>query len=166
MPPRSAPLFTKGTLVTEVTPSPEPSPDRRPRRTRRSSLSPSASATGQPAASQSPSAGPTATASSTRVEQGGSFTVSVTGLAAGEQISAVLNSQPLTITGIPAADARGAVTFRVTVPADFANGAHTLVITRADGSTLSRLGVQVVAAGTLARTGAELPWGLGLAPSR
>ena len=86
----------------------------------------------------------------------------MTGLAAGEQISAVLNSQPLTITGIPAADARGAVTFRVTVPADFATGAHTLVITRADGSTLSRLGVQVVADGTLARTGAELPWGLGL----
>ena len=155
-------LFTKGTLVTEVTPSPEPSPDPSTSPDPSVSPSPSASAPGQPSASQSPSAGPTATASSTRVEQGGSFTVSVTGLAAGEQISAVLNSQPLTITGIPAADARGAVTFRVTVPADFATGAHTLVITRADGSTLSRLGVQVVAAGTLARTGAELPWGLGL----
>ncbi|WAC69359.1 LPXTG cell wall anchor domain-containing protein [Microbacterium sp. SL75] len=74
----------------------------------------------------------------------------------------MLNSQPLTITGIPAADARGAVTFRVTVPADFATGAHTLVITRADGSTLARLGVQVVPAGSLARTGAEMSWALGL----
>ena len=54
------------------------------------------------------------------------------------------------------------MTFRVTVPADFATGAHTLVITRADGSTLSRIGIEVVPAGSLARTGAELPWGLGL----
>lgn len=161
-------LFAKGTLVSDTPPSPEPTPEpstspdptSSPEPSVSPSPQPSASASGQPAASPSPSA--TATASSSRVEQGGSFTVSVTGLSAGEQISAVLNSQPLTITGIPAADARGAVTFRVTIPADFATGAHTLVITRADGSTLSRLGVQVVAAGTLARTGAELPWGLGL----
>lgn len=106
--------------------------------------------------------GPTAVASSSRVEQGGSFTVAVTGLAAGEQISAVLNSQPLAITGIPVADARGAVTFRVTVPGDFAADMHTLVVTRADGSTVSRIGVEVLRARSLARTGAELPWGLGL----
>jgi len=54
------------------------------------------------------------------------------------------------------------VTFRVTVPADFATGAHTLVIARADASTLSRIGIEVVPAGSLARTGAELPWGLGV----
>ncbi|WP_295836595.1 LPXTG cell wall anchor domain-containing protein, partial [uncultured Microbacterium sp.] len=87
------------------------------------------------------------------VAQGGSYTVTVTGLTPGEQISAILRSTPLTITGIPAADAAGKVTFRVTVPADFATGAHTLTITRADGTTLTPLTLEVVAASSLATTG-------------
>jgi LPXTG-motif cell wall-anchored protein len=106
-----------------------------------------------PGATSSPQTTATATASANRIAQGGSFTVSVTGLSAGEQVSAVLRSTPLTITGIPAADASGTVTFRVAVPADFAVGAHTLTISRADGSPLAPLAIEVVAAGSLAATG-------------
>jgi GH43 family beta-xylosidase len=98
-----------------------------------------------------------ATASATRVAQGGSFTVTVTGLTAGEQVRAVLYSEPLAIGGIPAADTDGTVTFRVNVPADFATGAHTLVVTRADGSDVNPLAIEVVPAGSLAVTGADVP---------
>ncbi|WP_230009843.1 LPXTG cell wall anchor domain-containing protein, partial [Microbacterium sp. Bi128] len=102
-------------------------------------------------------------ASATRVEQGGSFTVTVTGLNAGEQLTATLNSTPTVITGIPAAGADGTVTFRVSVPSTLAPGAHTVVITRADGAVLSPLAIEVFAKGTLAATGAQAPWGLALA---
>jgi 5'-nucleotidase len=51
-----------------------------------------------------------------RIERGASFTVTLTGLGAREQVVATLNSDPIVITGIPAADAAGRVTFTVTVP--------------------------------------------------
>ncbi|PVE68141.1 hypothetical protein DC432_12065 [Microbacterium testaceum] len=86
----------------------------------------------------------------------------MTGVKPGEQLAATLNSQPLVITGIPKADDRGSVTFRVNVPADFALGTHTLVIVRDDGRTFASIPVQVVAPGALAATGADLPWGLGI----
>jgi len=117
----------------------------------------------EPTAQPSPGAsGPVATASATRVAQGQSFDVTVTGLNPGEQISAVLRSTPLPIAGIPVADASGRVAFRVVVPADFATGAHTLEIARADGAVFSRLGVEVVAAGSLAKTGADVALAAGL----
>ncbi|KLD31345.1 hypothetical protein TB15x_23540, partial [Xanthomonas perforans] len=56
----------------------------------------------------------------------------------------------------------GRVVFRVTVPADFAPGAHTLDVTRADGSVLARLGIEVVAAGSLAKTGTDVAFAAGL----
>ncbi|MDT0117126.1 LamG-like jellyroll fold domain-containing protein [Microbacterium sp. PRF11] len=205
-------LFTKGTLETEVTPSPTPTatPTSSPTPTATPTTSPEPTAsptsspeptvtptsspeptvtpttspeptasptaspepttapTGQPTSAPNPTAsatsaaGVTATASASRVERGGSFTVTVTGVAPGEQLAATLNSQPLVITGIPRADARGQVTFRVNVPADFALGAHTVAIVRADGGPLATIPVQVVAAGSLAATGADLPWGLGI----
>ncbi len=102
-------------------------------------------------------------ASATRVEQGGSFTVTVSGLNAGEQLTATLNSTPIVITGIPAADASGTVTFRVSVPAALEPGAHTVVIARADGTVLPALTIQVARTGTLAATGAQGPWGIALA---
>jgi len=117
----------------------------------------------EPTAQPSPGAsGPVATASATRVAQGQSFDVTVTGLNPDEQISAVLRSTPLPIAGIPVADASGRVAFRVVVPADFAPGAHTLEIARADGGVFSRLGVEVVAAGSLAKTGADVALAAGL----
>uniref|UniRef100_UPI0022E2B817 LPXTG cell wall anchor domain-containing protein n=1 Tax=Microbacterium testaceum TaxID=2033 RepID=UPI0022E2B817 len=42
-------------------------------------------------------------------------------------------------------------------PGDFATGAHTLQITRADGTALTPLAIEVVTAGSLATTGASLP---------
>lgn len=133
---------------TPVVPTPTPTPDP----TASPGPSPTVTPTEQPT---SPSTAK-AVANTVRVSQGASFSVSVTGLSAGEQISAVLHSASLTVTGIPGADAAGAVTFRVAVPADFATGAHTLVVTRADGSTVDRLAIQVVAAGSLAATGTSV----------
>jgi LPXTG-motif cell wall-anchored protein len=144
------PSATPGPTATAeptATPSATPEPTVAP------TPQPTASAQPTPGASVSPATTATATASATRVAQGGSYTVTVTGLIPGEQISAILRSTPLTITGIPAADAAGKVTFRVTVPADFATGAHTLTITRAAGTTLTPLPVEVVAASALATTG-------------
>ena len=126
---------------------------------------PTANPTGQPTGSPtaSPSTSARITASAARVEQGGSFTVTVSGLNAGEQLTATLNSTPIVITGIPAADASGTVTFRVNVPATLEPGAHTVVIKRADGTVLPALAVEVVRKGALAATGAQAPWGIALA---
>ncbi|WP_308797427.1 choice-of-anchor I family protein [Agromyces silvae] len=111
--------------------------------------------------------------SSPTVQQGGSFDVAVTGLAPGQQISATLFSAPLVIDGIPAANADGAVSFTVRVPADFAVGAHTLIVESAGFEPIANA-VTVTAAGGaggagggagsgLASTGADVLPGLVLA---
>lgn len=141
------------TLTGTTTPTPEPTNPPSP------SPSPSSSAS-TPGGTATTAV--TATADKTRVAQGESLTVTATGLRPGEQVSAILHSTPLTVTGIPAADASGRVVFRVTVPADFAPGAHTLDVTRADGSVLARLGIEVVAAGSLAKTGTDVAFAAGL----
>jgi len=81
--------------------------------------------------------------------------VTVTGLHSGERISAELHSTPVTVSGIPAADVGGSVTFTVRVPADAAVGAHTLVVSDAAGTVIARLPIEVVDAGAavLASTG-------------
>ncbi|MFJ4036533.1 choice-of-anchor I family protein [Microbacterium sp. NPDC090007] len=151
------------------TPTPSPTPTGSPTTSPSPTTAPTGAPTGQPTGSpttvptSSPTTGVKVTASTTRVEQGGSFTVTVTGLNAGEQLTATLNSTPTVITGIPAADASGAVTFRVSVPATLEPGAHTVVITRADGTVLPAVTIDVARKGTLAATGAQGPWGLALA---
>ena len=95
-----------------------------------------------------------------RIERGSSFTVTLTGLGAFEQVVATLNSDPIVITGIPAADANGRVTFTVNVPQSLPLGTHHLIVLGADGRVVLNLPLQVVGEGTLATTGAELPWGL------
>lgn len=147
-------------LVTSTTPTPDPT----------ATASPTAAPTGAPSPSPSstlPSTGGTTAGVSTtglsaggRIERGGSFTVTLTGLGAFEQVAATLNSQPIVITGIPAADAGGRVTFTVTVPRTLEVGTHHLIVLGADGRVLLNLPVQVVGEGTLATTGAELPWGI------
>lgn len=97
----------------------------------------------------------TVTLSTTRVEQGGSFRVSVSGLTAGQQISATLFSEPMVITGIPAADADGRLAFTVAVPGDLETGAHTLVLST-DGEQDIRVPITVVLAGSLANAGGDL----------
>ncbi|MBB2975571.1 beta-xylosidase [Microbacterium endophyticum] len=96
------------------------------------------------------------------VEQGGTLRVSVTGLAPGQQIGATLRSEPIVVTGIPAADASGSVYFEVPIPSDFALGAHRLIITSPGYDDLV-IGVSVVAPGVLAVTGAQVPLGILLA---
>lgn len=91
-----------------------------------------------------------------RVEAGGSLSVTVSDLEPGQQIGAVIHSDPLTVTGIPAADAQGAVTFSAKIPADFALGEHTLEIS-ADGRDPIVIDITVVAAGSLAVTGGQVP---------
>ncbi|QBR87893.1 LPXTG cell wall anchor domain-containing protein [Microbacterium wangchenii] len=97
-----------------------------------------------------------------RVERGDTLSVTLTELQPGQQVAATLFSEPITVTGIPAANASGTVTFSVPVPADFAVGAHTLAITAA-GLPQINVGVTVLAAGALAVTGGQSPWAFALA---
>lgn len=111
-----------------------------------------------------------------KVAQGGTLRVRVSGLEPGQQIAATLRSEPIVVTGIPAADANGNVSFAVQIPADLPLGAHTLVVESAGREPIS-VGVTVVASGAgagaasgegtasgeLAVTGAQLPWGIALA---
>lgn len=92
------------------------------------------------------------------VEQGGSLPVAISGLTAGQQVGATLYSDPIVITGIPAADADGRTAFVVRVPSSLELGAHTLVIS-APGQADIRVAVEVVAPSALAATGGTFPIG-------
>ncbi|SDQ08761.1 ExeM/NucH family extracellular endonuclease [Microbacterium sp. cf332] len=102
--------------------------------------------------------------STTRVEQGGFIDVRVTGLEPGQQIGATLYSDPIAVSGIPAAGAEGTTSFRVAIPAELPLGAHTLRITSGNEQPLD-FAITVVRAGALAVSGAEAPLGALLAAS-
>lgn len=146
-----APALRSVTMRVTVTPTATPTPTPTPTAT------PTASPTATPTATPAPTVGASATASTSTVAQGDTLTVTVSGLKPGEQVSAVLHSDPITVTGIPAADTNGRVAFRVQIPSDLAPGAHTIVVTRADGTPLAPLALTVVPVGALATTGATLP---------
>ncbi len=154
--------ISEATMPADPTPTPTPTPTTTPTPT------PTATATVEPTATSTPTATPTATASATAtlsavsVERGGAVRVTVTGVLPGEQLSATLFSDPITITGIPAADASGRVEFDVRIPSSLESGQHSVVVVRADGSQVARLPLTVFAKGTLAATGAEMPLGVGL----
>ena len=111
-----------------------------------------------------------------RVAQGGTLNVTVQGLNGGEQIAATLHSDPIVVTGIPAASPEGTTAFAIQIPKDFEVGAHTLVI-ESDGRAPIETAVEVTAAPTepkptptptppgpgLPITGAEAPYAIGLA---
>ncbi len=132
---------TATVVISGATPSPTPTP------------TPDPTPTGPP--------GSTATAafSSTTVAQGGVVRVSVSGLQAAEQTTAEVHSDPIRVTGIPAADAGGRVVFDVTIPSDLAPGAHTIAIWRADGSVVAQQQITVTAKAALASTGGRTPIG-------
>ncbi len=93
--------------------------------------------------------------------QGGSVTFVGTGFTAGEKVGAVVNSDPVDLGSFTVA-ADGTLSIGWRVPADFAVGAHTIVITLADGTTVTgsfTVTAAAVASGNaaLATTGAELP---------
>ncbi|MFJ4036939.1 ricin-type beta-trefoil lectin domain protein [Microbacterium sp. NPDC090007] len=147
-----------------VTPTPEPSVTPTPEPSVTPTSGPSASGSAQPSASTRPAPGSAVSAvlSATSVEQGGSVRVTMAGLAPGEQVRAVLHSDPVVITGIPAATASGALVFTVPIAPTTPVGAHTIVVTGADGGQLARLPLTVVTPGQLAATGAQLPLGIAL----
>lgn len=62
------------------------------------------------------------------VMQGEELEVTVTGLKPGQQIAAELHSDPIIVSGIPAADANGTTQFSVPIPADFQTGDHMLMV--------------------------------------
>lgn len=152
--------------TTEPTPTPTATPTASPTATPTATPEPTTEPTGTPTPTASPTSTPDATpsvsVSTTTVERGGIVRVTVTGLAAGEQVTAELRSDPIRIAGIPAADASGRVTFDVQIPGDLAAGSHTIVVYAADGSVIRSVPITVVAAGQLAATGAQAPLGAGL----
>lgn len=96
-----------------------------------------------------------------RVEQGGTLSVTLTGLEPAQTVAATLFSEPIPVSGIPAADGLGALQFDIPIPSDFDLGAHRLVLTTA-GEDPIQVGVTVLTPGALAATGTQLPWGLAL----
>jgi len=142
---------TAKVVVASASPSPSPTPTSTP------SPTPTASASPSPDTAPTAAPAPSATLSAPTVAQGGTVTVTVAGLTPGTQIGAELHSDPIVITGIPAADAAGAVRFAVRVPTALPTGAHTIVVLAADGTELARLPLRVTAAGALASTGAANP---------
>lgn len=163
--PTSSPTATP-TAEPTASPTAEPTATPTAEPTAHPTASSAPTATAGPTASTAPTTGPVArpqaTLSASSVERGGTVRVTVSGLEPGEQVSAELRSEPVRISGIPAADAAGRVAFDVRVPSDFAVGAHTVIVTGADATVIARLPLTVVAKGTLAATGAQPALGGGL----
>jgi DUF1680 family protein len=143
------------TVTPTATPEPTGTPTVEP--TASPTSPPTVSPTAQPTASPAPAAAPAAAASTSQVERGGVVRVTVSGLKPGEQVTAELQSDPIRVTGIPAADAAGRVAFDVRIPADLPTGTHHIVVRAADGTEIARLPIMVAAKGTLAATGAQAP---------
>jgi len=168
--PREVPDDSGATPTPTPTPSATPTPTATPEPTATPTVAPTATPepTGEPTATptvsptRTPDAAPSVSVSTMTVERGGIVRVTVTGLAAGEQVTAELRSAPIRIAGIPAADAKGRVTFDVQIPGDLAAGGHTIVVFGADGSVIRRVPITVVAVGQLAATGAQAPLGAAL----
>lgn len=91
---------------------------------------------------------------------GGKITFAGTGFTPGASVNATVHSDPVDL-GTFVAGADGTLSFGWTIPTDFAVGAHTIVITLADGSTITAAFTITAGAGgadgDLATTGAELP---------
>lgn len=148
------------TATPTATPTPTPTATPTPTPTASPTASPSASPV--PTGSASPTATPSVAVSASTVERGGSMRVSVSGLRAGEQISAELHSDPIRIGGIAAADASGRTAFEVQVPSSLPVGAHTVFVWDGAGTLIAQIPVTVVPAGQLAVTGAQTPSALAL----
>lgn len=109
---------------------------------------------------------PQLTLSSASVVQGGSVTVTVVGLTAGERVRFELHSDPI-VLGSAVADAQGTVRASVTIPRSAPTGTHTVVAVAAT-SPQSSAALTVTAAdsgnhagtGPLGSTGGTIPIGL------
>ncbi|WBU39116.1 choice-of-anchor I family protein [Homoserinibacter sp. YIM 151385] len=77
--------------------------------------------------------------------QGETVQVALSGLTPGQQVSAVLRSEPIVIEAIPAASAAGTTAFEIAIPEDFEVGSHSLTISSA-GETPVVIDMSVVSA--------------------
>ncbi len=106
---------------------------------------------------------PSVTTSLSSVPQGQTISFTGTGFAPNEPVSGVVNSDPVSL-GSALTNANGAVVFTWTVPADFAVGMHTVVLTGglSGASAAATFEVTAAAPACVARTvsGATLNWGL------
>lgn len=103
--------------------------------------------------------------SATTVTAGGTLRLTGAGFTAGERVSVVLHSTPVTLA-TTTASATGSIALSVTIPASTPAGAHTLVVTGADSGLTASAALTVAAAAAdpaLASTGSDLLGGLGLA---
>lgn len=97
--------------------------------------------------------------------QGATVTFAGTGFTPGEKVTATVQSEPVDLGSFVVAN-DGSLSVAWKIPADFAAGAHSIVITRADGTTVSgafTVSAAAVSGGDsapgdgLAATGVELP---------
>ncbi|MDP3952565.1 MAG: DUF5011 domain-containing protein [Microbacterium sp.] len=91
--------------------------------------------------------------------QGGKITFAGKGFTAGETVNAAVHSDPVDLGEFVVA-ADGTLSIAWTIPVDFATGAHSVIITLADGTTVTgefTVTAAASAGGGLATTGAELP---------
>ena len=82
---------------------------------------------------------------SASVARGGAQSVTGTGFAAGEKVSAVVHSNPVSV-GSATASGAGTATISFTVPASLATGTHTIVLTGATSGLSSSVTFSVSAA--------------------
>ncbi|MDL5352348.1 hypothetical protein [Microbacterium sp. zg-YB36] len=108
--------------------------------------------------SDEPDTGASISLSSTSLTAGGSFRLTGSGFTPGEKIEVTLHSDPIAV-GTLTADAAGAVSGSLTVPAAAPSGAHRIVAVGADSGLEASVDVTVSAAGALAITGGTLAAG-------
>ena len=110
-----------------------------------------------------PTYGPQVSPSLSSVEQGQTITFTGTGFAPNEPVAGVVNSDPVSL-GSALASADGTVAFTWTVPANFAVGVHSIVLTGALSGATASATFEVTAPppACVARTvsGATFSWGV------
>ncbi|MDR1999166.1 MAG: META domain-containing protein [Frankiaceae bacterium] len=126
-----------GSPTTSTTPAPSPSATSTGSPGGTSTASPGGTSTASPGGSESGADGPRASAKLASVAAGAVQTVTGSGFAPGELVSAVLHSDPLVI-GMTSADTGGAVSFVWTIPSSAQPGQHsvTLMGMTSDGSAV------------------------------
>jgi len=114
-------------------------------------------------AAEYPPSSASASASASTVSPGGTLTITGSGCLANSEVSMTLLSDPVSL-GLVTANAGGAFSTAVTIPADTPAGAHTIVVacTGADGNAVTQnIAIAVAASAsrsdTLPRTGSDSP---------
>lgn len=95
------------------------------------------------------------TANASEVAQGGQVTLSGGGFGAGETVEIWLNSTPVLLSSLPAS-ASGTFSTTLTIPADAAPGAHTLVATGLSSGRSFSTPITITASGSSSGGGASV----------